>query len=269
MFLPRLMSLCELRNTTISAAVKAAGGNTGSIDGWKKKGSMPRSELIACLADQLETTADYLLGRTDDPSPISHGMRALDADEIRLVDGLRHADPPVRSAIFRMVDAALAAPPAVRVEKPAAASFLSPNDDNLRHKRRTKKRSPKRVEGKAAAGLPITAVPEGDLMVSVPAKYLSDSYFIVQAQGDSMIDAGIDDGDFCIFKIDGYYDDGQIMLVQVDGSTDEPDVTIKRVFRHDGEVELRSENSAYPPMFYPASDTQFVGVLVDIVSIDA
>lgn len=263
MFLQRLISLCELRNTTISAAVKAAGGNTGSIDGWKKKGSIPRAELIASLADHLGTTTDYLLCRTDDPSPVSSCFHILNSDEERMIDTLRRAEPPVRSAVYRMVDAALCEQ--THESKLPSPSFLGRNDGIGSHKKRRAK-GLKRVEGNAAAGKPITAVRDGERVVSVPTKYLSDRFFIVCAQGDSMIDAGINDGDFCVFQKDAYQDVGRIMLVQIDGATNEPDVTIKRVFFHGDQVELRSENEAYKPMFYPASDVSLVGVLVAIVT---
>ena len=131
MFLTRLYSLCALRNTTISAAVKAAGGNTGSIDGWKKKGSLPRAEMISALADYLETSADYLLGRTDNPDPIAPNMRQLTAEEMHLFDQLQRAEPSVRAAVFRMAEAALGVPPAREAEN-RGASFLSPHDEKYR-----------------------------------------------------------------------------------------------------------------------------------------
>lgn len=133
----------------------------------------------------------------------------------------------------------------------------------------TRKYGEKHVEGRAAAGMPINAIPDTETCVSVPAKYLSDNYFIVQAQGDSMIGANIDDGDYCVFQKNGHLDEGRIMLVQVEGSAEEPDVTIKRVFWRGGRIELHSENAKYPPMPYPADCVHLRGVLVDIMTPDA
>jgi len=126
----------------------------------------------------------------------------------------------------------------------------------------------KRVEGKAAAGLPINSIPDRESLIAVPAKYLSERYFIVQAQGDSMIGADINDGDYCVFQNDAYSDNGRIMLVQVNGSSDDPDVTIKRVKRLGNYIELHSDNPKYPPMTYAASDVQLMGVLADIIKPD-
>lgn len=139
-----------------------------------------------------------------------------------------------------------------------------------------RKRTPKHVEGRAAAGRPITAAPEHDRTVLVSDKFEDDRYFIVQAVGDSMIDAGINDGDYCVFDRDAYRDEGDIMLVQIDGCTDQPDDSIKRVYIHEGEdpdgndtqVELRSDNPKYDPMFFPARDVRLSGVLVGITSKD-
>lgn len=124
----------------------------------------------------------------------------------------------------------------------------------------------KRVEGSAAAGTPITTIDEDDATVLVPAKYLDENYFIIRAQGDSMIDAGINSGDFCVFQKDAYRDAGLIMYVQVDGATDLPDGAIKRVFFHGNQVELRSANPAYEPMFYYANEVSLNGVLADVIS---
>ena len=147
---------------------------------------------------------------------------------------------------------------------------MAVNDDRFRPQGTVKAgRGLKRVEGDAAAGPPITAVPEDDLVASVPVKYMSSNYFIVRARGDSMINADIADGDFCVFQKDGHLDEGRIMLVQVEGTDDEPDVTIKRVFFRGKQIELRSENPAYPPMFYPAETVSLMGILVTTVTPDA
>lgn len=262
MFYDRVKTACDMRNLAISAAVKSVTSSSGMIDNWKK-GGWPRADMVKKLADYLRVSSDYLLELTEDPHPVSPDTRQLNDEETKLIDTLRRADLPVKSAIFRMVEAALS--DQAHESKLPSASFLGKDDGIGSHKERNMK-GLKRVEGNAAAGKPITAVPDGERFVSVPTKYLSDRFFIVCAQGDSMIDAGINDGDFCVFQKDAYLDAGRVMLVQIDGATSEPDVTIKRVFFRDDQVELRSENDAYAPMFYPLSDVSLVGVLVAIVT---
>lgn len=123
----------------------------------------------------------------------------------------------------------------------------------------------KRVEGEAAAGTPITAVPEQDISVLVPEKYLSERYFVVRAQGDSMIDAGIPSGSYCVFTRDVTVDNGSIVLAQIEGPTDQPEDTIKRIFLHGKQIELRSENPVYEPMFFPAEAVQVSGLFVAVL----
>lgn len=266
MFYERLQMACDIRNKALTSVVRAINCSPGLIDGWKNKGSVPRSDILAKLADYLDVNADFLLARTDNPSPIGENMRNLDNSELALVDKLRKALPPVRSAVLRMAEAALTPDQGTLFPEATGPSFLLANDEQNRPEKEEKEYGRKRVEGDAAAGVPITIVPQDDLMATVPIKYMSSRYFIVRAKGDSMIDAGIDDGDFCVFQKDAYLDEGSIVLAQVDGSTDEQDATIKRVFFHEDEIEFRSENPKYKPMYYPASEVRLMGRLVDILA---
>jgi SOS-response transcriptional repressor LexA len=123
----------------------------------------------------------------------------------------------------------------------------------------------KGVEGRAAAGPPIAAVPEDERRILVPVKFTGEQYFIVQAEGDSMTGV-VSDGDYCVFNKRGVFDNGRIVLAQVDGATDQPDATIKRIYRRPGsKVELRSENPKYPPMLYPAEEVVLMGELIAVL----
>lgn len=273
MFFSRLKALCDERNIAISAAVKSVTTSSGLIDNWKK-GGRPRIDIVIKLADLLDTSTDFLLERTDDPTPVGENTRRLYSDEALLIDSLRTASPSTRETVLRMAKAALA--PVDSAEPPAPLVFSSPKDEIVHQpiSRQKAARLLKRVEGSAAAGVPITAVPEDDLHVSVPAKYLAKRYSIIRAQGDSMVGAGINNGDYCVFDTEAYQDEGRIMLVRLEGSTDQREMTIKHVYFHPGDdpdderamVELRSENPSYPPMFYHASDAEVTGVLVDILA---
>ena len=71
------------------------GTNRGTISMWNKKGSTPNGDMVAAIADALEVSADYLLGRTDDPTDYSNG------DLIANVAGpiLDHFDGDVKKAL--------------------------------------------------------------------------------------------------------------------------------------------------------------------------
>lgn len=68
MFLDRLLSLCAKNNTDISNVLRALGLSTSKGTAWRK-GSIPNGEILLMLAEYFNTSTDYLLGNTDDPSP--------------------------------------------------------------------------------------------------------------------------------------------------------------------------------------------------------
>ena len=99
-FFEQLSRLCAARSVTVTSALRAADGQIGSIGGWKR-GSAPRSDLVVRLADYLETSTDYLLGRTDDPTPVCRTTPGtLSPEEALLVQGLRAAVPSLREALY-------------------------------------------------------------------------------------------------------------------------------------------------------------------------
>lgn len=85
-------------------------------------------------------------------------------------------------------------------------------------------------------------------------------FFVLRAKGDSMIDAGIDDGDLVIVKKQNYAEESQIVVAFIDGET-----TLKRFYKNDEQklVELRPENKKYKPLY--ASDCLIFGVAVKII----
>lgn len=265
MFFDRLKATCDQRNIDLTPFITGLGYSSGNLGKWRN-GATPNGRVICDIADALNVSADYLLERTDDPTPANGSIRRLDADETALIDQVRAAHPAARRTILHMAQAALASmQPADSMPTPTAA-FSPPKDRIVYHGQRKKRQPLKRVLGSAAAGSPITAVPEDDMHISVPAKYLDERYFIVRAQGDSMIEAHIDSGDYCVFDSQAHIDDGAIVFAQVEGVTDEFDVAIKRLYRHGNRVELRSANPAYPPMFFSAESVSIGGVLAAILS---
>lgn len=107
MFYDRLVAVCATRGKTVTAAVREAGGQIGSIAGWKA-GRSPRSDTVAALADCLHTSTDYLLGRSDDPAPLDAGapIRVSEAEKA-LVLALRAAPNDLSKAVYATAMAAL------------------------------------------------------------------------------------------------------------------------------------------------------------------
>lgn len=103
------------------------------------------------------------------------------------------------------------------------------------------------VIGKIAAGQPILAsevYDENDtIRVSVGGKYRENELFALRVSGESMIEAGILDGDIIIVHRTPHADNGDIVVAMIDDSA-----TCKRFFREDGHFRLQPENSTMKPI---------------------
>jgi SOS-response transcriptional repressor LexA len=263
-FYARLEQLCRENNTSVAEVAETVlHVSSGTPTGWKK-GASPRASLVAIAARHFNVSADYLLGLTSERRG-EVGARSLDPDEAHLVDALRAAPEASRRAAMNLALSALGSAPAAESALPDATPAPGRVRPFPARPGRKSNRAWKGVEGRAAAGPPITAVPEDERRILVPVKYTGEQYFIVQADGDSMLGV-VNDGDYCVFNKRGSFDNGRIALVQVDGPTDQPDATIKRVYRRPGgKVELRSENPKYPPMLYLAEEVVLMGELVAVL----
>lgn len=252
MFYERFIRACEVRNIAPTTAIRSLDCSSGMMKSWRD-GGRPRADIVARMSVLLDVSADYLLELTDVMERRAPQEAVLEESERALIDALRSADDVLRQAALRSVNAILSVP-----AHNVTARSRRADSDRIRY-------FEKRVEGEAAAGAPIAAVPQDDMTVSVPEKYLDERYFIVRARGNSMIDAGIRSGSCCVFARDAYVDSGVIALVQVEGPTDQPEGTIKRVYFSGDRVELRPENPEYQSMFYPADAVRVSGVLVKVL----
>ena len=109
--------------------------------------------------------------------------------------------------------------------------------------------------GTIACGTPILAQENIEGYVDLPKHIKAD--FALTCEGDSMIDAGIKDGDVVYIRSQPEVQNGQIAAVLVDGES----ATLKRFFFNDGVVTLMAANQAYPPLVKAGSDVEQVRVL--------
>jgi repressor LexA len=101
------------------------------------------------------------------------------------------------------------------------------------------------ILGAVAAGRPLFAEENMDGSLQVPQGYLRPGkYFALRVRGDSMTGAGIFDGDITVMRHQSTAENGDIVVALVDDA-----VTLKRFFLEKNRVQLRSENSAYPPIY--------------------
>jgi repressor LexA len=112
--------------------------------------------------------------------------------------------------------------------------------------------------GRIAAGRPIEAIP-GEDEIDL-REFFGHNNFAVRVQGDSMMDAGILDGDTVIIEFRETADDGDIVVALID----ESETTLKRFKRsHKGRyIKLIPANKDMEPMVYEASRVRIQGVLI-------
>ena len=118
------------------------------------------------------------------------------------------------------------------------------------------------VVGRIAAGLPIEAIEAGEnsLFVSRFLTKGSDS-FILEIKGESMIDAGINDGDFAIIKKQSTANNGEIVVAL----TDENEATLKRFRKRGDTIALEAANELFETRIYSAGQISIQGILIGLI----
>lgn len=117
------------------------------------------------------------------------------------------------------------------------------------------------LHGRIAAGVPIEAL-EGQSMLPVPAALLgAGEHFALEVSGDSMIEAGILDGDFALIRRTDVARDGEIVVALVRGE----EATLKYLRRDKGMVRLDPANSSYEPQVYRPEEVQVQGKLAGLL----
>lgn len=114
--------------------------------------------------------------------------------------------------------------------------------------------------GRIAAGSPVLATEDIEDVVPLPESLVGTGpVFMLTVKGDSMIDAGILDGDLVVVRRQATAENGEIVAVLVD----DEEATVKRLYRRDGRVVLRAENEAYDDLVFDEG----VAVLGKVVSV--
>jgi len=116
--------------------------------------------------------------------------------------------------------------------------------------------------GRIAAGLPIEAMRDESAEIDVPVALLgSGDHFALEVAGDSMIEAGILDGDTVIIRRCDTAENGQIIVALVD----ENEVTLKRLRRRGNSIALEPANPRYETKLFPADRVRIQGRLVALI----
>jgi len=116
--------------------------------------------------------------------------------------------------------------------------------------------------GRIAAGLPIEALRDSEAQIEVPIALLgSGEHYALEVAGDSMIDAGILDGDTVIIRRGETAENGQIVVALVD----ENEVTLKRLRRRGNSIALEPANRAFETRILPNDRVKVQGILIALL----
>lgn len=115
------------------------------------------------------------------------------------------------------------------------------------------------VMGKVTAGLPILAVENIEDTFSIPLSYVKSNkdLFMLNVSGESMIEAGILDGDLAMIEKVSTAENGEIVVALIDN-----EATLKRFFKEIDHIRLQPENSSMKPII--VDDCQIIGKLVGL-----
>ncbi len=109
--------------------------------------------------------------------------------------------------------------------------------------------------GQVAAGTPILAAENIEATMTLPAEMADEQTFILRVRGDSMIEAGIMDGDFVVVRQQTTAQNGEIVVALLGEES-----TVKRFFKEADRIRLQPENHTMEPIY--SRDVQVMGKVV-------
>lgn len=113
------------------------------------------------------------------------------------------------------------------------------------------------LAGRIAAGRPIEAI-SGEDEINIPELLLGEGRYVLKVKGDSMIDAGIFDGDFVVVKHADSAKSGDIVVALID----QHEATLKRYQKKRNGIELQPANPSLKPVLYDPDRVQIQGIVI-------
>ena len=180
---------------------------------------------------------------------LAHRARALEV--VRLPDPIKGSKGP-RIATS---DGKIVAAPSPAEARPAAFAAPAPLPD-------TAAAVTLPLHGRIAAGTPIEALSDHSRSVEIPASMLGrgGEHYALEVQGDSMIEAGINDGDIVIIRQADTAENGSIVVALIDDA----EATLKRLRRKGDTIALEPANADYETRIFGADRVKVQGRLVGL-----
>jgi repressor LexA len=114
--------------------------------------------------------------------------------------------------------------------------------------------------GRVAAGKPIEAVEEIDVIEIPPSMLGKGDHFVLQVKGDSMKEDGILDGDFIVIRRQATAENGQTVVALINNQA-----TVKKYYQREGHVELRPAHTGMKPFIISEGDLRIEGRVVGVM----
>ena len=176
--------------------------------------------------------------------------RARALEVIKLPEALSTSLQPRRGFSPSVIEGSLGkTPPAPALQKPASGSELGSSVSVP-------------VMGRIAAGVPISAIQNNTHDISIPAEMIGNGeHYALEVKGDSMIEAGILDGDTVIIRNANSASPGEIVVALVD----DEEATLKRFRRKGASIALEAANPAYETRIFGPDRVKIQGKLVGLI----
>jgi repressor LexA len=139
--------------------------------------------------------------------------------------------------------------------KPRALEILDHRDG--RHDDGTGRVHAVPLVGQVAAGTPILAAENIEATIPLPDELADDSNFLLKVKGDSMVDAGILEGDYLVVRPQSVADNGDIVVALLGD-----EATVKTFYREPGRIRLQPENATMEPIY--TTDVAIAGKVVSL-----
>jgi repressor LexA len=144
--------------------------------------------------------------------------------------------------------------------KPRAMEVTADTASGTTAERRPTRHVP--LVGDVAAGVGVLAQEQVEELVPLPADFTGDGeLFMLRVRGESMIDAGILDGDFIVAKVQDRVEDGDVVVAGIPGE----EATVKTFLRREGQVVLEPSNPTMEPMTFDPAEVQVYGKVVTVL----
>lgn len=234
----RIKSICKDKKIAVSTMLKDCGINQTYLYAMENRDKSPSHEKLSQIADYLNVSVDYLLGRPLQPSsaPVSALKSKLDTNYSKLnQDG--------KNALVALSDDMVAGG---RYKQEGHAPIL----ELIEHA----KFYEIPLLGDIACGSPILAEQNFLGTVKVDARFRVD--FALICKGDSMINARIYNGDTVYIRQQPDVENGEIAAVLIDN-----EATLKRVYKFEDYIELRPENTNYDVLKYAKENASYIKIL--------